>query len=92
MHFCKVPVFIVAKVHTFILQHLCFSGASLVAQTIKNLPAVQEAQVQSLGWKDPKEKGMATYSAFLPGKSHGKEGNLGDYSSWGRKESDMVDD
>ena len=65
MHFCKAPVFIVAKVHSFILQHLCFLGASLVAQTIKNLPAVQETRVQSLGWEDPQEKGMATYSSIL---------------------------
>ena len=40
-------------------------SASLVAQTIKNLPAVQEmpeTQVQSLGWKDPLEKGMTAHS------------------------------
>ena len=34
--------------------------ASLVAQMVKNLPAVQETQVQSLGWEDPLEKGTAT--------------------------------
>ena len=34
--------------------------ASLVAQTVKNLPAKQETWVQSLGWKDPLEKVMAT--------------------------------
>ena len=34
--------------------------ASLVAQTVKNLPAVQETQVQSVGSEDPLEKGMAT--------------------------------
>ena len=34
-------------------------GASLVAQAVKNLPAVQETQVQSLGWEDSLEKGMA---------------------------------
>ena len=39
--------------------------ASLVAQTVKNLPARQETQVQSLGWKDPLEKGMATKSTIL---------------------------
>ena len=33
---------------------------SLVAQMVKNLPAVQETQVQSLGWEDPLEKGTAT--------------------------------
>ena len=40
-------------------------GVSLVAQMIKNLPAIQETQVLSLGWKDPLEKGMATHSSFL---------------------------
>ena len=39
--------------------------ASLVAQTVKNLPASQETQVQSLGWEDPLEKGMATKSTIL---------------------------
>ena len=39
--------------------------ASLVAQLVKNLPAVQETQVQSLGWEDPLEKGMATHSSIL---------------------------
>ena len=38
---------------------------SLVAQTVKNLPALQEAQVQSLGQEDPLEKGMATHSNIL---------------------------
>ena len=36
--------------------------ASLVAQTVKNLPALLETWVWSLGWRDPLEKGMATYS------------------------------
>ena len=40
-------------------------GASLVAQTVKNLPPTQETQVQSLDQKDPLEKGMATYSGIL---------------------------
>ena len=40
-------------------------GASLVTQTVKNLPAMQETQVQSLGWEDPLEKGMATHSSIL---------------------------
>ena len=39
--------------------------ASLVAQTVKNLPAVQEIQVQSLGWEDVLEKGMVTHSSIL---------------------------
>ena len=40
-------------------------GASLVAQTVKNLPAMQETWVRSLGWEDPLEKGKATYSNIL---------------------------
>ena len=39
--------------------------ASLVAQMVKNLPAMQETWVQSLGLKDPLEKGMATHSSTL---------------------------
>ena len=37
---------------------------SLLAQIVKNLPATQESWVQSLGWEDPLEKGMATYSSI----------------------------
>ena len=63
------------KVISIIVQR-----ASLVAQTVKNLPAVQEIQVQSLGRKDPLEKGMAIRSNILawripwteePGTVHG---------------------
>ena len=39
--------------------------ATLVAQTVKNPPAVQEAWVQSLGWEDPPEEGIATHSSIL---------------------------
>ena len=39
--------------------------ASLVAQMVKNLPAMQETCVQSLGWEDPLEEGMATHSSVL---------------------------
>ena len=48
-----------------------FLRASLVAQMVKNPPAMQEpreTQVRSLGWEDPLEKGMAT-PVFLPGES-----------------------
>ena len=40
-------------------------GASLVAQVVKNPPAVWESCVQSLGWEDPLEKGKATHSSIL---------------------------
>ena len=36
-----------------------------MAQMVKNLPAMQETQVQSMGWEDPLEKGMATQSSIL---------------------------
>ena len=41
------------------------SWASLVAQTVNNLPAMQRTQVQSLGWEDCLEKEMATHSSIL---------------------------
>ena len=42
-----------------------YSWASLLTQMIKNLSAMQETWVQSLGWEDPLEKGMATHSSIL---------------------------
>ena len=60
-----------------------------MAQTVKNLPAVQETRVPSLGQEDPPEKGMATTPIFLPGESHGQRSLVG-YSSWGHNESDMT--
>ena len=42
--------------------------ASLVAQMVKNLPAMKETWVQSLGWEDPLEKEMATHSSTLAWK------------------------
>ena len=44
---------------------LQYSWASLVAQLVKNPPAVWETRVQALGWEDPLEKGKATYSSIL---------------------------
>ena len=54
-----------------LLQHhiskasILWRWASLVAQLVKNLPAMLETQVQSLGWEDPLEKGTATHSSIL---------------------------
>ena len=44
---------------------LQYSWASLVAQLVKNLPAMWETWVQSLGWDDALEKGKATHSSIL---------------------------
>ena len=43
----------------------CQKGASLIAQVVKNLPAVQETWARLLGWEDPLEKEMATHSSIL---------------------------
>ena len=51
--------------HSLIYIILYIVGASLVVQMAKNLPATQATRVQSLGWEDLLEKGMATYSSIL---------------------------
>ena len=56
-----------------------------VAQSVKNLPAVQETWVRSLGWEDLLEKEMATHSSILAWKIHGQRSLVG-CSPWGRKE------
>ena len=61
-----------------------------MAQTVKNLSAMQEARVKSLGWEYPLGKGVATLSVFLPGEFHGQR-SLAGYSSWGHKESDTTE-
>ena len=43
--------------------------ATMVAQLVKNLPAMRETEVQSLGWEDPLEKGMGTHSSILAWRS-----------------------
>ena len=49
------------------MLHVCYQ-ASLVVQTVKNPPVMQEAWVLYLGWEDPLEEGMATHSSFLAWK------------------------
>ena len=65
--------------------------ASLVAQTVKSLPAVQENQAWSLGREDPLEKEMATHSSNLAWRISWTERSLACYSPWGRKESDTTE-
>ena len=52
-------------------------GASLVAQTVKNLPVMQETQVQSLDQEDPLEEEMATHSSVLAWRIHGQRSLMG---------------
>ena len=56
----------------------------MVAKMVKNLPAMRETQIPSLGWEDPLEKEMQPTPVFLPGKSHGQR-SLGDCRPWGPK-------
>ena len=58
---------------------LQYSWVSLVAQLVKNLPAMREIRVRSPDWKDPLEKGKATQSSILAW-----------YSPWCHKESDAT--
>ena len=65
-------------------------GASLIAQLVKNLPAVQETQVQSLGLEYPLEEGMATHFSILAWRIPWTE-EPGGLQSIGSKESDMTE-
>ena len=72
-------IFVCSK--TYSCHHiLCLlEWASLVAQMVKNPPAVQETWVQSLDWEDPLEKGTANHSSFWSGEFHGLR-SLGGYT------------
>ena len=58
---------------------------------VKNLPTMQETQVQSLGWEDPLEKEMATHSRILAWRIPWTQEPLRLYGPWGCKESDMTE-
>ena len=62
-----------------------------MAQMVKNPPAMQETQVQSLGQEDPLEKGKATHSSILAWRIPWTEESGGLYSLWGRKELDTTE-
>ena len=63
---------------------------SLIAQSVKNLPAMQETVVLSVGREDPLEKEIQPTPVFLPGKSHGRR-SLAGYSPSGRYGSDTTE-
>ena len=64
--------------------------ASWVAQTVKYLPAMRETWVRSLGWEDPPEESMATYSNILAWRIPWKR-SLAGYSPWSRKGLDTTE-
>ena len=63
----------------------------MVAQMVKNLSAMLETRVRSLGWEDPLEKGMATHSSVLAWRIPWTEEPGGLYDSWGHKKSDVTE-
>ena len=66
-----------------------FIWSSCIAQSAKNVPAMQETWVRFLGQEDPQEKGMATHSSILAWRIPWTEQIH--YSLWGHKESDMTE-
>ena len=62
-----------------------------MAQKVKNMPAIQETRVRSLGWEDPMEKEMATHSSILDWRIPWTEEPEGLYSPWVHKESDTTE-
>ena len=83
-------------VHSWYLIRDQFHNAKVIllgflgGSDAKNLPAMQENQVPSLGREDPPEKDLATHSRILAGEFHGQRSPAG-YSPWGHKESDMTE-
>ena len=89
-------------IHMFVL-HICvsisalqisssipFFWASLVAQMIEKLPAMQKTRVWFLGWEDPLEKVWQPTPVFLPGEFHGQKSLVG-YTPWSCKESETTE-
>ena len=64
--------------------------ASMVAQTVKNPPAMQETSVRSLGWEVCWRRAWQPTPVFLPGEFHGQRSLTG-YRPWGHKELDMTE-
>ena len=66
------------------LAHTQKKWASLVAQTVKGLAAMQETRVRFLGQEDPWRRKWQPTPVFLPGESHGQRSLVG-YTPWGRR-------
>ena len=61
------------------------------SQMVKNLPAMWETCVRSLGWEDPWRRARHPTPVFLPGEFHGQRSFLAGYSPWGCKEVDKTE-
>ena len=85
-----------AKIYSDVVQFfsciaLMIVSASLVARMVKNLPAMQETWVTSLGQEDPLDKEMATHSSILTWRIPRTEVSGRLYSPWSHKESDTTE-
>ena len=83
IEFKYIQLFICMSLFQHIYSFKTFFLNYIVTHTVKNPPAMQERQVQSLGWEDPL-KGRAPHSVFLPGESHGQRSLVG-YSPGGHR-------
>ena len=77
------------NIFEYLYKSIISIWSSLVTQTVKNLPAMQETWVWSLGWKIPWRRKWQPISVFLPGKFHGQR-SLAGYSPWGHKDLDTA--
>ena len=83
-------IILLSLIFLALVTDMCIYMDFPVVQMVKNLPAMQETWLRSLGWADPLEKGMATHSRILAQKSHG-QGVLEGCSPWDHKELDMTE-
>ena len=88
MKFQKTQLEFATHLQLFTL-HLHYIWAFLVAQTVKNLPAMQETWFDPWIGKIPWRRKWPPTPIFLPGEFHGQR-SLAGYSPWGRRESDMT--
>ena len=72
------------------MSSFSFIRSFLVVWIVKSPTTMQENWVQSLGWEDPLEKGMATHSSILAQRIQWT-GEMAGYNPWGCKKSDMTE-
>ena len=75
---------------SLIVALVWYASTSLLSQMVKDLPAVWETWVRSLGWDDPLGKEWQPIPVFLPGEFQGQR-SLEGYSPWGHKELDRTE-
>ena len=80
-----VPNMVILKAHSLRISCILYHFLFVFSLPPKDLPAIRETSVRSLGWEDPLEKGKATHSSILAWKFQGL------YSPWGHKESDTTE-